>query len=115
MVMSAIEKVTVSLTPDLAAFVRQAVENGDYASMSEVVRDALREWKLKRSFRQQQLEELGRLWDEGIKSGPGLFANIDAVMQEARRRFNADGDEGRTRRNGGGGLCRLASKPVGSA
>ena len=36
--------VTVSISPELAAKMREAVDSGDYASGSEVVRDALRLW-----------------------------------------------------------------------
>ena len=42
----------------MAAIVRGAVEEGDYASFSEVVRDALRDWKTKRAL---QLRELSAL------------------------------------------------------
>jgi antitoxin ParD1/3/4 len=40
------------------AVVKSAVEAGDYASTSEVVRAALRDWKLKRAL---QIEELPAL------------------------------------------------------
>lgn len=36
--------VTVSLSPQQAAGIRAAVDNGSYASSSEVVREALRLW-----------------------------------------------------------------------
>src|SRR5271170_8324278 len=54
--MPEIERMTITMPPELAAVVRQAVETGDYASTSEVVRAALRDWKLKRAL---QIEELG--------------------------------------------------------
>ncbi len=56
--MTAIEKMSVTLTPDLAALVREAVERGDYASPSEGIRDALRDWKLKRLLQQQQADKV---------------------------------------------------------
>ena len=43
--MANVERLSIALTPDMATIVRQAVESGDYASASEVIRDALREWK----------------------------------------------------------------------
>lgn len=88
--MPTVEKICITLTPDLAALVKDAVEKGGYASSSEVVRDALRDWKIKQAIQQQQIEELGRLWDEGIKSGPGRFSSIEDLILEARRRFAAD-------------------------
>jgi antitoxin ParD1/3/4 len=39
---------------------RQAVESGEYASASEVVREALRDWKFRRAQRDQIIAELGR-------------------------------------------------------
>lgn len=85
--MATVEKISIALTPDMAALVRHAVESGEYASNSEVIRDALREWKVKRTVRDQQIEELRRLWHEGLQSGPGRFEGIDDLLQEARRRF----------------------------
>lgn len=85
--MANVEKVSIALTPELAALVRQAVETGDYASASEVIRDALREWKQRRLERAQAMEQLGRLWDQGVASGSGQFESIDAIKAEARRRL----------------------------
>jgi putative addiction module CopG family antidote len=56
--MPEIERLTITVPPELAAVVKQAVETGDYASTSEVVRAALRDWKLKRAL---QIEELAAL------------------------------------------------------
>lgn len=85
--MPTVEKLSIALTTEQAALVRQVVESGEYASSSEVIRDALRDWKLKRDFRQTEIEELRRLWDEGLKSGPGKLGNMKAIKAEARRRM----------------------------
>lgn len=86
--MANVEKISVALTPEMAADMRKAVESGEYASASEVMRDALREWRTRRDERARAMEELGRLWDEGIASGPSvdgeeafgrIFAAIDAA------------------------------------
>jgi antitoxin ParD1/3/4 len=82
-----IEKISVALTPEMAELVRQAVATGEYASNSEVIRDALREWKRRRHLQQEEIEELRRLWQEGIASGPGRLGDIEAIKHEARRRF----------------------------
>ncbi|MBI1867572.1 MAG: type II toxin-antitoxin system ParD family antitoxin [Methylocystis sp.] len=68
--MANVEKVSVALTPEMAAMMRQVVETGEYASASEVMREALRDWKFKRAQRERAIEELGRLWDAGVASGP---------------------------------------------
>ena len=56
--MSDIERLTVTLPADLAASLRTAVATGDYASNSAVVREALHDWRRKRSL---QVEELAAL------------------------------------------------------
>ena len=45
--MSKLEKLSISLTHELASLVRSAVTEGGYASTSEVIREALRDWKIK--------------------------------------------------------------------
>ncbi|MDZ7956396.1 MAG: type II toxin-antitoxin system ParD family antitoxin [Aulosira sp. DedQUE10] len=83
-----VEKISVALTPEMAAFVRNAVESGEYASSSEVIREALRDWKQKRLLQLQNIDELRRLWQEGIDSGGGQYKDIEAIKQEARRRLD---------------------------
>ena len=51
--MTTAEKISIALPPEMMAIVRGAVATGEYASSSEVVRDALRDWTHKRSLRQQ--------------------------------------------------------------
>lgn len=80
-----VEKISVALTAEMAATVRDAVNSGEYVSTSEVVREALREWKLRHSLRREEIEELRKSWREGIDSGPGRFANMDAIKAEAKR------------------------------
>ena len=46
--MQNLETQTVGLTPQMAAEVRDAVEDGEYASAGEVLRDALRLWSASR-------------------------------------------------------------------
>jgi antitoxin ParD1/3/4 len=85
--MANVEKVSVALTPEMLAVVREAVESGEYASSSEVMREALREWKRRRALERKEVEELRRLWQEGLESGPGRFADMAAIKAEARRRL----------------------------
>ncbi len=88
--MASTEKMSITLTPELAAMINDAVATGNYASTSEVIREALRDWRMKQMVRQQQLQEIRRLWDEGIQSGPGRFRDIEELIQEAERRFQAE-------------------------
>jgi len=85
--MSNVEKISVALTPEMAAAVREAVARGEYVSSSEVVRDALQDWQLRRSMNEAALEELRALWQEGVDSGPGRFESMQDLRAEARRRL----------------------------
>jgi antitoxin ParD1/3/4 len=84
-----VEKITIALTPEMAGFVRQSVESGEYASTSEVIRDAVREWKERRDLLGYTVEELRGLVQESIDSGPSPRAGMAEVKAEARRRFAA--------------------------
>ena len=64
--MADIERMTITLPADMAAVVKRAVEGGDYASNSEVVREALRDWKTKRALQLQELEALKAEIDKGL-------------------------------------------------
>jgi antitoxin ParD1/3/4 len=64
--MAEIERLTITLPSDMAAVVKGAVEGGDYASSSEVVREALRDWKMKRALQLQELASLKADIDRGL-------------------------------------------------
>ena len=85
--MSNVEKVSVALTAEMVSEMRAVVESGEYASASEVVRDALREWRLRRVERIRAREELGRLWDRGIASGPSTEG--EKAFTRIRERIDA--------------------------
>lgn len=88
--MAGVAKVSVALTPELHELVQEAVAEGDYASASEVMREALRDWKERRERKREAIKELRRLWDEGIASGPGRHATIEEILAEARRRYSKE-------------------------
>lgn len=70
--MSKIDKISIAITREQHAKIKAAVERGDYASTSEVIRTALREWELKEEMRRLEGERIAKLWDEGIASGPAV-------------------------------------------
>jgi antitoxin ParD1/3/4 len=81
-----VEKITIALTKEMADKVRAAVKAGDYASTSEVVREALRDWQLKRISQQEQIEHLRRLWEAGLTSGSAGPLDVAEIKREARNR-----------------------------
>jgi antitoxin ParD1/3/4 len=80
--MGAVRKISIALTEELAADVERAVESGDYASSSEVIRDALRAW---RDDRAVKLAELRRLVEEGLASGAPQPVSDDWFEDIVRR------------------------------
>ncbi len=86
--MQTVEKISIALPPEMAAQLRQAVATGEYASSSEVVRDALRDWTHKRELQQNGIAELRRVWQEAReKNGP--YVSADEVMDRLERKYLA--------------------------
>lgn len=85
--MASIEKISIALTSEQIASLKNAVETGEYATTSEVIREALREWQWKRNLRQDELDRLRRLWQNGKASGNAKALNLNATRSEARRRL----------------------------
>jgi antitoxin ParD1/3/4 len=83
--MATVEKITIALTKEIANTVRDAVTAGEYASTSEVIREALRDWQVKRATQQEQISEVRRLWQHGIESGSAGPLNMAEIKREARK------------------------------
>ena len=89
--MPTVEKISIALPPEMTALLRQAVATGEYASSSEVVRDALRDWTHKRQLQQNGIAELRQMWQEAReKNGP--YVPADEVMERLERKYQALGD-----------------------
>lgn len=82
--MSNIERMTVVVPQPMAAKIRAAVASGDYASTSEVVRDAMRLWSDRREFRDEELTALRNAWDAGKASGIAGPLDMKSIIAEAR-------------------------------
>ena len=80
-----IQKVSVALTREQIAVLKAAVETGEYATASEVVREALREWQWKRELRGEDLRRLRDEWRKGKASGPAVPLDFVETRNEARR------------------------------
>lgn len=89
--MSNIERMTVTMPAEMAATLRQTVAGGEYASTSEVVREALRLWVRSRDEEQRDLQALRQAIREGDDSGAGipaaeLFAELRQIIADRRAR-----------------------------
>lgn len=83
--MGQVDKRSITLSPELAAAVDGVVAAGEYASASEVIRDALRQWKDRRDLLGYTVEELRKLVQEGIDSGPAQDGQ--PAMQRLRDKY----------------------------
>jgi antitoxin ParD1/3/4 len=82
-----IQKISVALTSDQVAALKAAVSEGEYATTSEIVREAIRDWRLKRKLQQEEVRRLRRLWDEGKASGEAAPLDFDGLRREAGHRM----------------------------
>jgi antitoxin ParD1/3/4 len=82
-----IQKVSVALTGEQLMALKAAVETGEYATTSEAVREALREWQWKRELRGEDLKRLREDWREGKASGRAIPLDLAEARREARRRL----------------------------
>lgn len=83
-----VEKISIALPPEMAATVRQVVEAGEYASSSEVIRDALRDWTHKRQLREQGVDALRQLWQEAMNdSRPSVASEV--VLDRLEQKYQA--------------------------
>jgi antitoxin ParD1/3/4 len=93
--MPEIERLTVTLPAEMAAVVKGAVESGDYASTSEVIRAALRDWKLKRATQIEELAALKADIDVGLADiAAGRVKDFDParVIERGRKLLAARSD-----------------------
>lgn len=86
--MAGIERLTITLPAEMAALVKGAVEGGNYASSSEVIREALRDWNVKRELHLQEVAALKADIDRGLADvAQGRVADFDAerIIERGRK------------------------------
>ncbi len=86
--MAELERLTITMPGELAAVVRAAVAGGDYASTSEVLREALRDWKIKRAVQQEELSVLKADIDKGlaeVAAGRLNDFNANRIIERGRK------------------------------
>lgn len=74
----AIKNTSVALSDELADYARSKVASGEFGSVSDVVRDALR----RAAERDLRIARLRQLVQEGEESGPARPFDWDAFMAE---------------------------------
>ena len=92
--MSKLERITVTMPEEMAAKLRAAVDEGNYATTSEIVREALRDWAEERDRRAAALDHVRALIAEGEASeslpAEEVFAELRAYAAELARKYAKD-------------------------
>lgn len=86
---SSIERMTVTVTPEMAMTMRAALTDGAYASNSEIVREALRDWQHKRLMRETELAALRgdiALADQDITDGRVHAFDAEKIIRKGQER-----------------------------
>lgn len=80
--MTAIPKRSITLSKELDALAVEAVKDGRFSSVSEVLREALRDWGVKEEMRRHGMEMLKKAYNEGIASGTGRHISGAKLLAE---------------------------------
>lgn len=81
--MAKLERITVTMPEEMAARLRAAVERGEYATTSEVVREALRDWGVEQQRRDDENAAMRAILDKA-RNGPSYPA--EEVFARVRER-----------------------------
>ena len=87
--MASVEKVSVALTAEQVSELKVAVKAGEYATTSEIVREAVHDWQLKRELRQEDIKRLRQMWDAGIASGIAGDLDMKKLRRDVRERLES--------------------------
>lgn len=89
--MPGVEKISIALPSEMAKQLRKVVDRGEYASSSEVVREALRDWGRKRMVQKQGLKDLRKLWQQALEdNAPG--ADAEEVLSRLEQKYQRQAD-----------------------
>ena len=82
--MGAIRKIEIALDEESVAEAHAVVATGEFASLDDVVQQALDEWHHQRAVTPEYTAHLRQLWEEGLASGPAIEGNFD--LDDIKRR-----------------------------
>jgi len=86
------EKISITVTPEMLRLVRESIEAGEYASTSEVIRDAMRLWQRRREEHAEAIKSIkARIRRSLDDPRPDVSSEeVDAHMQEFMARVNEE-------------------------
>jgi len=89
--MASVEKLSIALSSDMVRSIKDAVDSGDYATTSEVIRDAVRLWRFKRiTVDPSDTRRIRKLVAEGIASADsGRLKPAEEVFDRLEAKYAA--------------------------
>lgn len=79
----------VAVGDDVARMIEEMIDSGEYGSARAVVEEATRRLVLDRQTDEEKLAWLRQAWAEGVASGDAGEIDIEEVIKEARRQYEA--------------------------
>jgi antitoxin ParD1/3/4 len=80
-----VERLSITLPAEMAQLIRAKVEEGGYASNSEVIREALRAWQAQEQFRAGRLDKMRAKIAEADDDPRPSLGEEDVDQQFVRR------------------------------
>ena len=71
----------------MTTIMKDVVATGAYASTSEIVRDALRDWQQKQVERDAIIKKYRKMVDDALESGPVSDYSMEDIVQRGRARL----------------------------
>ena len=82
------ERIKITMPSEMASIVQAAVDSGDYTTVSEVIREAVRDWRAKRVSQQQELRALKSDNQKGLadlEAGRLKDFDVDRIAARGRK------------------------------
>ena len=87
--MPAAEKISITLTPEMNRVIKQRVDAGDFASSSELIREALRLWQRREEEHREKLASIREKLQSSIDD-PRPSVPLEGVFERLRQRHEAN-------------------------
>jgi antitoxin ParD1/3/4 len=83
-----LERMTITMPSEMASIVQAVVDSGEYATVSEVIREAVRDWLARKVSQQQELQALRSDIQKGLadlKAGRIKKFDVDRIAAQGRK------------------------------
>ena len=93
MIMTKLERITITMPEKMAAKMRAAVESGEYATTSEIIREAVRDWTDLQDQKEAAVAKVRAVLDnarkEPVYPAEQVFAELRQLVAEEARKYSA--------------------------